>query len=292
MRRMTQGTEPLSAIPVSRDDEIGELIGNFNQLATERSRLDQSLRSEITERRHAQEELGNATKRLQALSEHISRLQDAERRTIAFELHEQLGQELSSLKLQLQMLEEHCVGDAAKLRLEDAREVAQVMLDRVRDMAFDLHPPQLDAFGLSAALRRYCAQKGEKQGWAMHFDVAEAQERPAREVEVACYRVTQEVLANVARHAQASEVWVSLQQTADELRLHLRDNGIGFDPVTTCGPSKEMCLGLMGLEERVRQVGGRIEFKSRPGGGTEVDARFVSQHHFLPARAPARSLAG
>jgi signal transduction histidine kinase len=286
MRRMTEGKEPLEAIPVVRDDEIGELIGNFNRLAAERSRLDESLRKEIAERRQAQEELGVATKRLQALSEHISRIQDQERRTIAFELHEELGQDLTTLKLHLQMLQADCAGERAQVRLDDARMIVEFMLDRVRDMAFDLHPPQLDAFGLSVALRRYCAQQGDKAGWAVHFDAPEMRERPRREVELVCFRVVQEALANVASHACATEVWVSLRQSADELRLLLRDNGIGFDAAGIHEATGMKNLGLIGLEERVRQAGGRIEIRSSPGAGTEVDVRFSVQLRMFQTSAP------
>jgi signal transduction histidine kinase len=292
MRRMTEGKESLAAIPVVRDDEIGELIGNFNRLAVERAGMEDSLRNEIAERKKTQGHLEIASKRLQALSEHIRRIQDAERRMIAFELHEELGQELTTLKLQLQMLERHCVGEEAKLRLEDARMVAELMLDRVRDMAFGLHPSQLDDFGLAVALRQYCAEQGDKEGWSMHFDVSQMQDRPDREVELACFRVAQEALTNVARHAHASEVWVRLHQSADELQLQFRDNGIGFDTGVFREEERIGNFGLMGLEERVRQAGGRLEIKSSPGGGTEIDARFFPQPQQRQTGAPARPVAG
>lgn len=285
MRRMTEGHELLAEIPVVRDDEIGELIGNFNRLAAERTRLDEALLKEIAERRLAQEDLGMAMKRLQALSEHISRLQDEERRKIAFELHENLGQDLTALKLQLQMLEAHCDGEAAKVCLKDARVILEIMLEWVRAMAFDLHPAQLDDFGLPAALRRYCMQQGDKAGWTMHFDAPEVRERPGREVELACFRVAQEALANVASHAHATEVWVSLHQAADELQLCLRDNGVGFDAAGIREGTGARGLGLMELEERVRQVGGRIEISSSPGAGTEVHARFFPQLHLFQTGA-------
>lgn len=287
MRRMTEGNQPLAAIPVAREDEIGELIGNFNRLAAQRIRLDDSLRKEIAEREQAQQELGNAMKRLQALSEYISTLRDAERRKVAFELHEELGQELSALKLQLQLLEAHCDGEDAQIRLEDARMVAELMLERVRAMAFDLHPPQLDDFGLVAALRQYCAQQGDKTGWTVHFDAAEMGERPGRELELACFRVAQEVLANVASHARATDVWVSLRQDGDALVLHLRDNGVDFDATKGDRQNGERSLGLTGVKERVRQVGGRIEIRSSSGGGTEVHATFVRQPNLFPPGAAA-----
>jgi signal transduction histidine kinase len=163
----------------------------------------------------------------------------------------------------------------------------ELMVDRVREMALDLYPPQLEDFGLCAALRSYCTQQGDKESWIMHLDLAEVSERPSREVELACFHVAQEALANVAMHARATNIWVSLHQSADELRLILRDNGVGFDTNGIREDAGMKKLGLIGLEERVRQVGGRIKISSVSGSGTEVEARFVTQFHQIQTSAVA-----
>jgi signal transduction histidine kinase len=305
MRRMTENEAPFEPIPITQHDEIGALIENFNRLAMERGRLDRLLRGEIAERRQAQHALAGALTRLQALSERITQIHEDERREFAYELHERSTQELSSLMINLKMLRAHCTGAEASAQLAQARAIAQLALRRVRSMSVNLHPPQLETFGLAAALQAYCTRQGSAAGWALHFDAPQNGERAPRRVEVACFRVAQEALANVARHAQATAVWVSLCDCDEGLKLSVRDDGIGFDvsvvhshsgqhwpesqelrPAT--GEANEHAdirlshkkFGLLGMEERVRQVGGRLEIRSSPGHGTEICATF-------PASPPA-----
>jgi signal transduction histidine kinase len=197
--------------------------------------------------------------------------QEEERRKIAFELHEASGQELSALKMHLQMLEANSTGKNAKSHLEDARTIAAMALERLRNLSLDLHPSALDELGLYAALRAYCNQQGAEAGWVMHFEAPEDGKRPPPELELACFRVAQAALANVARHANATEVWVSLQMSARELRLVVRDNGTGRDAANA---DLHADLGLIAMEERVRQAGGRVEVRSGSGPGPEIHAAF------------------
>lgn len=277
MRRMTDGEQPLAKIALGRPDEIGELIGSFNQLAEERIRLDAALREEVGAHKQAEEALDQALTRLQALSERMTRAQEEQRRNIAFELHEQAGQELSTLMIHLQILEAHYRGPEVQPHLQNARAIARQALERVRTMSLNLHPPQLDELGLYAALRTHCAQQAEAFGWRMHFNVSEADERPKRDVEIACFRVVQEALTNVAQHASATEVWVSLSKSDDDLILSVRDNGCGFDVEGASERSGHAGLGLTLMAERVRQVSGRMDIRSSPGSGTEIQVRLFSQ---------------
>jgi signal transduction histidine kinase len=232
------------------------------------------LTHEIAERRSAEEALAAALARLQALTERLTQAREEERSRIAFELHERSGQELSTLKLHLQMLESHCRGKDAQARLRDARTMADLALERVRAMSLDLHPPQLDDLGLYAALGAHCRQQAQAAGWLMHIDIPQAAQRPSREVELACFRVVQEALANVARHAKATEVWLTLRKSGEQLQLSLRDNGLGFDASAIYERIEYGRFGLIGVKERLRQLGGRLEIKSRPGMGTELNACF------------------
>ncbi len=277
MRRMTEGKEPLAPIAVGRKDEIGELMGSFNRLAAERVRLDAALREEVRAHKQAEEALDQALTRLQTLSERMTRAQEEQRRNIAFELHEQAGQELTTLMFHLQILEAHCCGKEAQAQLQSARTIARLALERVRTMSLDLHPPQLEELGLYAALRGHCAQQAEVAGWIMHFDAPETGERPRSDVELACFRVVQEALTNVAQHANATEVWVRLSRSEDDLELSVRDNGIGFDAGGTGERTGHAGIGLTAMAERVRQVAGRMDIRSSPGSGTEIHVRFHSQ---------------
>jgi len=275
MRHMSGGEEPLAPIAVVRKDEIGELIGSFNQLALERIRLDAALREEVGAHKQAEAALNRALTSLQSLSERMTRAQEEQRRKIAFELHEQSGQEIGALMIHLQLLEAHCGGQEAQTHLQSARTIARLALERVRTMSLDLHPSQLEALGLYAALHGYCTQQAEEHGWIMHFDALQTSERPHRDVEIACFRVVQEALANVARHANATQVWVSLRRSDDELQLSVRDNGFGFDAGGTGERIGHAGLGLSGMAERVRQVAGRMDVRSSRDSGTEIEVRFL-----------------
>jgi signal transduction histidine kinase len=277
LRRMTEGKQPLAPLPVGRHDEIGELIGSFNQLVAERLRLDTALREEVGAHTQAEEALDKALKRLQALSERMTSAQEEQRRKIAFELHEQAGQELTTLMIHLQMLEAHCGGEQARVHLQEASTIAGLALQRVRAMSLDLHPPQLAELGLYTALRGHCRQQAEVAGWSMHFDAPETGERLHRDVEIACFRVVQEALTNVAQHAQATQVWVSLRENDGGLQLNVRDNGIGFDVAAVGEHIGQGGFGLTAMGERVRQVAGRMHIRSSPGSGTEIELRLFSQ---------------
>jgi len=277
MRRMTAGEEPLAAIALHRPDEIGELLASFNQLAAERSRLDSVLREEVRAHTQAEVALDQALTRLQALSERTTRAQEDQRRKIAFELHEQAGQELTTLAIHLQILQGHCSDKEALVHLQNARAIARQALERVRTMSLDLHPPQLEDLGLYVALRGHCKQQAEAAGWIMHFDAPESGERPNQDVELACFRVVQEALTNVAQHANATEVWVKLSKNDGELQLNVRDDGCGFDLDGIAARNAHVGVGLTLMAERVRQVAGLMDITSSPGAGTEIQVRLFSQ---------------
>jgi signal transduction histidine kinase len=246
-------------------------------LRTQNLQLQQAneqLSGEIAERKRAEQALEVALARMQALSERITRGQEEERHSIAYELHEQLGQELASVNICLVMLKPHCRMPKAKARLQDARGMVELMMKRIREMSLHLRPSELDTLGLYAALRWQCTEQSDAAGWVLHFDVPQPGRRPQPDVETACFRVAQEALANIAEHASATEVWVSLREDGDELQLCVRDNGIGFNAAGIKNRPEDPNLGLMGMAERARQVGGRMDVESSPGNGAEIRAVF------------------
>jgi len=247
------------------------------QLRTQNLQLQQAnaqLNGEIAERKRAEQALEVALNRMQALSDRITRGQEEERHSIAYELHEQLGQELASANIYLTMLEPHCREREAMARLRDARGMIELMMKRIRDMSLHLRPLQLDTLGLNAALQWQCTEQSDAAGWVLHFDGPQPGQRPQPDVETACFRVAQEALANIAEHAHATEVWVSLRDDGDELHLCVRDNGVGFDAAEIKNRPEGANLGLMGMAERARQVGGRMDLESSPGNGAEIRAVF------------------
>ncbi len=237
---------------------------------------DEQLARDIAEHRAIQEDLEAALKRLQTLNVRITTGQEEERHQIAYELHEQLGQEIVSLKMYLDLLKEHGRGTEAQARLLVVQDIAKGMLDRIRNMSRNLRPPgsdTLEALGLFAALQTYCKQQADAAGWVLHFDAPQPDRLP-REVELACFRVVQDALANIAQHVNTTDVWLSLRCSAEALELSLRDNGAGLIAAGSHDRADAQSLALIGMEERVRQVGGDLEVRSGPGGGTEIHAVF------------------
>jgi signal transduction histidine kinase len=219
--------------------------------------------------------LKQATEQLQTLSRRLLELQETERRHIARELHDEIGQALTALKINLQAVQR--LSDAASLapRLLDSISIVDRTLRQVRNLSLDLRPSMLDDLGLCAALRWYTDQQAQRAGLRIKFVAAELDARLEPALKTACFRVAQEALTNIVRHAQASTVEVHLAVENDALHLAVRDDGVGFDPAALRKHSaRASSLGLMGMEERASLMGGRIEVKSTPRYGTELHAWF------------------
>ncbi len=186
--------------------------------------------------------------------------QEEERRRVGRELHDQVGSLLTAALLGLKMAEKN------PARLSDAREAVQKALEEVRRLSKELRIAFLDDLGLKAALERY-AEEHRSRG----LDVELALDLPplAEEAETAVFRVVQEALTNVARHAGANKAWVRVHAREGRVFGEVVDDGRGFDPETT-PPS----VGMLGMQERIRNLGGSLQVESRPGAGTRVSFAF------------------
>lgn len=222
---------------------------------------------DLTERRRAEE-------RLQVLSRRLVELQEAERRHLARELHDEIGQGLTAFKMNLQALQSASEPASQRQLAQDAVGFVDHLLEQVRGLSLDLRPPMLDDLGLPAALRWLVDQEGRHGGFRTHLVVDPEMERLGPAVETACFRVIQEALTNVTRHARARDVEVEVERRTDEVRLRVRDDGRGFDPTTAREAAERGgSLGLLAMEERVTLLGGNIHWQSAPGQGTELTAR-------------------
>jgi PAS domain S-box-containing protein len=224
---------------------------------------------DITERRQAQEVLRNYSKSL-------IDAQEAERRRIARELHDEIGQVLTAVKIRMQTAQELCQTSQAAEHFDDTLKAIDEGLGQVQDLSLDLRPPYLDECGLAVALRWYVDRFSHRTGIPaeMFSDQPEDQRLP-RELETACFRIAQEALTNVGRHSGASRVSIQLKRSNGALHLAVRDDGHGFDASFMRSPLvANATLGLRGMEERVHGVGGRLEIQSRKGQGTEVHCHF------------------
>ena len=233
---------------------------------------------EELERRVAERttDLIDANERLRVLSRRLIEVQEMERRTIARDLHDEIGQALTAMKLNLRELCDLPQGASLEVHVTDSLEILDQVLQHIRSLVLDLRPSLLDELGLVPALRWYVGRQAGRAGWDLKFCADGITMRPSADVEIACFRVTQEALTNVARHAQAKKVDVRLEMGNQELALIIRDDGIGFDPqYIRTGTPPGTSVGLSGMEERVRLVGGQIAIHSAPAMGTEIRATFA-----------------
>jgi two-component system sensor histidine kinase UhpB len=226
---------------------------------------------DITEARRAEAErerllaeVSSARQRLETLSRRLVTVQEEERRTIARELHDEVGQILAGLRLMM----ETSSRPGAVVDLAALEEVAARLLERVKDLSLDLRPPMLDDLGLVPTLlwhfQRYRAQTGIE----VRFHHRGANRRFPPPTEISAFRIIQEALTNVARHAGAADVDVEVWADDPRLVLRVEDEGSGFDPEAPSGLSS----GLTGMRERARLVGGTLTLETRLGAGTRIEA--------------------
>jgi signal transduction histidine kinase len=192
--------------------------------------------------------------------------QELERHRLARELHDETGQALISVLLGLRAVEEKAADDAARTAIAQVRELVVATLQDVRRLAVELRPKALDDFGLVAALERLTQTFSEQSGIAVDFEAALGRERLPQEVETALYRIVQESLTNVVKHAQARHVSVLLTRKNGSAAAVIEDDGRGFDPAT----ARDGGFGLEGMRERVLLLDGRLEIETTPGAGTTL----------------------
>jgi PAS domain S-box-containing protein len=225
------------------------------------------------ERERTAGELRQKGEQLQSLSRKLIEAQEAERRAIARELHDDFGQVLTAIRLNLQRT-------ASPTAQSSAESIALIdeAIGRLRDLALDLRPPALDDLGLAATLRWYVGREAARAGLEAELDVDHLQSRPPPGVETTCFRLVQEALNNVVRHAGARRVQVSLRGADGELLLLVCDDGKGFDVTAArkraaAGASQ----GLLTMQERASLAGGTLSIDSAAGQGTTIGVRFPTR---------------
>lgn len=221
----------------------------------------------------AEARLQNGTRQLKALSGRVLEAQELERRRVALELHDELGQALTAIKINLQLGERFKDQSPAELNLENIR-IVEDALQQVRNLATALRPSMLDDLGLAPALKWITEQTASRGGFVSSFHHERVQVRLAPDIETACFRIVQEALTNITRHAHAKRVDITLHREDDELVLCVHDDGNGFAleamrERAVAGGS----LGVLGMQERATLIGGQLDIDSAPGQGTMVQLR-------------------
>jgi PAS domain S-box-containing protein len=217
-------------------------------------------------------------KRLQSLSHRLVEVQETERRHVARELHDEASQALTSLMVGLHLLEREVDRPEVVAHVGELKQMTNNVLENLHRLAMDLRPASLDHLGLIAALRQYVEAFERQHGLTMQFEtVGLDEERLPPAVETNLYRIVQEALTNVIRHAQASRVDVLLERRGDQVVTIVEDNGIGFEPEAV---EQSTHLGLVGMRERAEMLEGTLAVESAAGTGTTiyVEVPYVHSH--------------
>lgn len=226
---------------------------------------------DISERKQAERALTESSNQLRELPHRLQTIQEDERRHLSRGLHDQVGQCLTAIKMNIETTQ--LKPDRLRERLDEAKMLLDQTLEQVRTLSLNLRPSMLDDLGLVAALRWYVERFSAMTTIDSHFRAVPDGLVVVPEVATACFRAVQEALTNVARHARASRVNVELACLPDCFDLIVRDDGEGFDPARVHG------LGLIGMRER------RVELRSAPGSGSDV-------HITFPSPDPSRDAGG
>ena len=203
---------------------------------------------------------------LRSLSQKLVRAQEEERKSISRELHDQFGQMLTALRMELGNLEDlrGSPGGDFKEHLTEAKSLAERTLRGVRDMAMGLRPSMLDDLGLAPAVEWQAREFARRSGLEVSVQIDGSLENLPESHRTCIYRVVQEALTNCARHSQAKDIRITLHGRGDLVSLTVQDDGVGFTPQLASGRG----LGLVGIEERVRELGGEVSVFSQPRRGT------------------------
>jgi PAS domain S-box-containing protein len=229
---------------------------------------------DITEQKKARRELEAAYARLRQLSSKLLDAQESERRNLARELHDEVGQALTAVKLKLEGTRRSTADAGASAQLASCVEIADTALQQVRNLSLDLRPPQLDLMGLESALRWLLETRVEAVGLSTSLNVRLTASEISPQIEITCFRIVQEALTNALRHARAKSVQVDVEQDDDFIEVTVRDDGVGFDADAAMEKAAAGgSLGLLSMEERLVLLGGSFSIASEAGVGTRVRGR-------------------
>lgn len=226
--------------------------------------------TDITERKRAQTHLAESAERLQHLSRRLFSVQEEERRALARELHDDFGQQLAALKLNLAMLERDLHDPVHRSRLADSIQIIERARENIQTIARQLRPSILDDLGLAEALHWYARSQTERTGCAIRVeDRLPALLSP--NLETAVFRIVQEAVNNAIRHGQPRRIDITAGVDQKELTLVIQDDGAGFDPDARADIANRSGLGLIGMSERAALLGGRFALVGRPGAGVRIE---------------------
>lgn len=244
---------------------------------------------DITARRKAQQALEDYARRLQATSRRLLEVQETERRALARDLHDSVGQELTALSLNLSIIGSLLPANLAPSiasRLEDSQRLLEATTQHLRHVMVELRPPGLDELGLVAALKDHAQRVAARSGLKLRLQGSEPRPRFPDTVEIALFRIVQEALHNTVKHAAATEIGIALLEQPGQVTLVVDDNGCGF----ACGQAPDgtgsHSMGMTTLRERAEAIGASLQVESRPGQGTCITVTLKHPHTGAVAPSP------
>lgn len=252
-RVQAESTDEQTRLPENANPDIRQLAATVNSML---DRLD------------------TRTRQLRAISERLINAQEDERKRIARRLHDDTGQSLSILIMNLERMESAIPADAADLRrrMVTARKLATRTLEDLRNVIYGLRPTMLDDLGLAPAIRWHARSSLDEAGVQVKFDSMDETMRLPPQIETTLFRIAQEAISNIVRHAHAKSAAIALWQEDGAACLWVEDDGCGFDLTHTSTQALPMQrLGLLGIRERAELVGGEVTVDSVPGRGTRLE---------------------
>jgi signal transduction histidine kinase len=276
--RMAHG-DLLSPISVEAQDEIEILAQRLDAM---RIRLRNAMQEVAAANRELETRVERRTSQLHELMGRVFNAQEEEKQRIALELHDETAQTLSAIAVALDSLS-HGTGDLTREQrdtIQDARRMAAEVLQETRRLIYALRPVALEEMGLDIALRGYAEDLLQRSGVDIHMTTKGQKERLGDQLELSLYRIGQEALNNIAKHANAQNVWINMEYGDSTLSLTVQDDGIGFDPgEVDRTPSLMRGMGLEGIRERTSLVGGIATVRSTPKSGTTIRVEVPRNHH-------------
>ena len=255
--------------------ELTRVNGELQTKIKELEKVNKELQVEITERKELHRALNESKKTLRHMSTHLIRAQEKERKRIALELHDELGQDLSLLKLKIGSIKKALPQDQTELKnaCKGISDYIVQMVENVRRLSRDLSPRIIDDLGLSSALRWLAESSARHMNIEPLIEMDDIDSLISPEAQVTLYRIFQEAMTNVVKYAKATRIWISVRkdEMQDILTFIVKDNGVGFDLEHFAGHiSTEKGLGLAGMNEHARMLGGSFAISSQKGIGTTI----------------------
>lgn len=263
---------------VRSDGEVRRLLCHGEVLTDDAARPAKVLGAclDITEQKHAEEALQSSALQLQALSRRLVEIQELDRLQFSRELHDRVGQNLTALSINLDILRTALPRDASgelRARLDDSAALLEATTGAIENVMSDMRPPMLDDYGLLPALEWYTSEFARRTGIVVRVHGDEGMERLPPTAEIALFRIMQEALNNVAKHAQAGNVDISLSRAETQGLMSVTDDGVGFNSAVVAISRRRARLGMVTMRERTQAFGGQFDVQAAPDRGTRIVVR-------------------